>query len=155
MHLTRISPATQLPSKPHPTLTPPTGTQQLIRSGAFHQQLATTPLPSSASQPDQFRDEGATYRAVQKERSKDERSDLAGQDTEIQACERALSSVPPSRGAATSDNAKLKLPNFAQQEAVVPAITATNECSDTPTRYVERSKTQTRVCTTTQRAISI
>ena len=86
--------------------------QQLVGSGAFQQWLDTTPLPSFSSQLDEFREEGAAYRALQKERFKDERENIAGQDTEVQAFERALSSILMSQGATTTDKANLKLPSL-------------------------------------------
>ena len=86
--------------------------QQLVGSGAFQQWLDTTPLPSFSSQLDEFREEGAAYRALQKERFKDERENIAGQDTEVQAFERALSSVLMSQEATTTDKANLKLPSL-------------------------------------------
>jgi hypothetical protein len=107
--------------------------QQIVGSGAFQQWLDTAPTIFFSSQLVEFREEGAAYPALQKERFKDER-----EDTEIQACERALSSVLTSQGAATTDKANLKLPSLLQQEAVLTAIASTI----TPPRpcYISRDR---------------
>jgi hypothetical protein len=75
--------------------------QLLVGSGGFQHWLDTIPLPSIVTQLASFCDEGATYRALQKERLRKEKEMIAGQDVEIGACERVLEGSLASMGAQT------------------------------------------------------
>jgi hypothetical protein len=75
--------------------------QLLVGSDDFQHWLDTTPLRSIVTQLASFCDEGATYRALQKERLRKEKEMITGQDVEIGAWKRVLEGSLASMGAQT------------------------------------------------------